>query len=107
MTPLRQRMIEDMRLVGLSDGTEQVYLDAVARLARHYQRSPQDSGEEQIRTYFKELARRGLAPSTVRVRLFTLMFLFLNTLQRDWSLLRAYRIRKAKRLPIVLSGTEV
>ena len=83
MTPLRQRMIDDMRLVGLSDGTQQVYLDAVARLARHYKRSPQDLTEEQVRTYFIELSRRGLAPSTVRVHLFALKFLFLNTLQRD------------------------
>ena len=88
MTPLRQRMIDDMRLVGLSDGTQQVYLDAVARLARHYKRSPQDLTEEQVRTYFIELSRRGLAPSTVRVHLFALKFLFLNTLQRDWSLLK-------------------
>jgi len=107
MTPLRQRMIDDMRLVGLSDGTQQVYLDAVARLARHYKRSPQDLTEEQVRTYFIELSRRGLAPSTVRVHLFALKFLFLNTLQRDWSLLKLYRIKKTKRLPIVLSRTEV
>ena len=107
MTPLRQRMIDDMRLVGLSDGTQQVYLDAVARLARHYKRSPQDLTEEQVRTYFIELSRRGLAPSTVRVHLFALKFLFLNTLQRDWSPLKLYRIKKTKRLPIVLSRTEV
>jgi len=107
MTPLRQRMIDDMRLVGLSDGTQQVYLDAVARLVRHYKRSPQDLTEEQVRTYFIELSRRGLAPSTVRVHLFALKFLFLNTLQRDWSPLKLYRIKKTKRLPIVLSRTEV
>jgi len=107
MTPLRQRMIEDMRLVGLSDGTQQVSLDAVARLARHYKRSPQDWTEEQVRTYFVERSRRGLAPSTVRVHLFALKFLFLNTLPRDWSLLKRYRIKKTKRLPIVLSRTEV
>ncbi len=53
-------MIDDMRLVGLSDGTQQVYLDAVTRLARHYQRSPQDLTEEQVHTYFIELSRRGL-----------------------------------------------
>ena len=107
MTPLRQRRIEDLRLVGRSDGTPQVYLAAVAHLARHDQRSPQDLTEEQVRTYFMELARRGLAPSTVRVQLFVLKFLFLNTLQRDWSLLKLYRVKKSKRLPIVLSRTEV
>lgn len=107
MSPLRERMIQDMRLLGLSEGTQRVYVDAVRNLARHYSRPPQELTEEQVRTYFIELSRRGLAPSTVRVHLFALKFLFLNTLQRDWSLLKLYRIKKAKRLPVVLSRTEV
>lgn len=107
MTELRQRMIEDMRLVGLSDGTQRVYLDAVRNLARRYQRLPDKLTQEQVREYFLELSRRGLAPSTVRVHLFALKFLYLNTLQRDWSLLKLYRIKKTKRLPVVLSYKEV
>lgn len=107
MTPLRQRMIEDMRLVGLSDGTQRVYVDAVRNLARRYQLSPDELTQEQVREYFLELSRRGLAASTVRVQLFALKFLYLNTLQRDWSLLKLYRIKKSKRLPIVLSRKEV
>jgi integrase/recombinase XerD len=107
MTPLRQRMIEDMRLVGLSDGTQRVYLDAVRNLARRYQRAPDELTQKQVREYFLELSRRGLAPSTLRVHLFALKFLYLNTLQRDWSLLKLYRIKKTKRLPVVLSRKEV
>lgn len=107
MTTLRQRMTEDMRLVGLSDGTQRVYLDAVRNLARRYQRSPDELTQEQVREYFLELSRRGLAPSTVRVHLFALKFLYLNTLQRSWSLLKLYRIKKTKRLPVVLSYKEV
>ena len=107
MTPLRQRMIEDMQLAGLSDGTQQVYVDAVRSLAQRYRRSPDQLTQEQVRAYFIDLSRRGLAPSTIRVRLFALKFLYLNTLQRDWSLLKLYRIKKTKRLPIVLSPTEV
>jgi integrase/recombinase XerD len=107
MTPLRQRMIEDMRLVGLSDGTQRVYLDAVKNLARRYRRSPDELTEEQVREHFLELSRRGLAPSTVRVQLFALKFLYLKTLRRDWSLLKLFRIKKTKRLPVVLSRAEV
>lgn len=107
MTPLRQRMIEDMRLAGLSDGTQRVYLDAVRNLARRYQRSPDELTQEQVREYFLEMSRRGLAPSTVRVHLFALKFLYLNSLQRDWSLLKLFRIKKTKRLPVVLSRKEV
>jgi site-specific recombinase XerD len=100
-------MIEDMRLVGLADGTQRVYLDAVKNLARRYCRPPEELTQEEVRTYFLELTRRGLAPSTVRVQLFALKFLYLNTLQRDWSLLKLYRIKKTKRLPVVLSRKEV
>ena len=106
MNPLRQRMIEDMRLVGLSDGTQRVYVDAVRSLARRYRWSPEELTQEQVRAYFLELSRRELAPSTVRVRLFAFKFLYLNTLQRDWSLLKLYRIKKSRQLPAVLSRTE-
>lgn len=107
MTPLRERMIEDMRLVGLSEGTQRVYVDAVGHLARRYSRSPQELTEEQVRAYVMELSGRGLAASTVRVHLFALKFLYLKTLQRDWSLLKLYRIKKTRRLPIVLGREEV
>jgi site-specific recombinase XerD len=100
-------MIDDMRLIGLSDGTQRMYLYAVRNLARHYRRPPDELTQEQVREYFLELSRRGLAPSTVRVHLFALKFLYLNTLQRDWSLLKLFRIKKSKRLPVVLSRTEV
>ena len=39
MTELRQRMIEDMRLRGLSEATQRTYLDAIANLASHFKRS--------------------------------------------------------------------
>lgn len=107
MTPLRDRMIEDMKLVGLSEGTQRVYVDAVSNLARNLKRSPELVTEEEVRTYLIGMSRRGLAPSTVRTHLFALKFLFLNTLQREWSMLKLYRIRKTKRLPVVLSRTEV
>lgn len=107
MTPLRDRMIEDMKLVGLSEGTQRTYITAVSNLARHFNLSPELVTKEQVRTYLVGMSRRGLAPSTVRTHLFALKFLFLNTLQRDWSLLKLYRIRRTKRLPVVLSRTEV
>jgi hypothetical protein len=41
MTPLRARMIEDMKLAGLAARTQEVYLQAVGALAKHYRRSPE------------------------------------------------------------------
>ena len=40
MSPLRMRMIEDMKLAGLSPGTQATYIDAVRKLAAYYRRSP-------------------------------------------------------------------
>jgi len=56
MTPLRQRMIDDMRLKGLSASTQEGYVNAVRGLARHYHRSPDALSEEDLRQYFLYLA---------------------------------------------------
>ena len=52
MTPLRQRMIDDMQLKGLSASTQQGYLNAVRQLAEHFHRSPDQLSEEDLRQYF-------------------------------------------------------
>ena len=49
MTALRRRMIEDMQLAGLSGGTQDRYLTAVAQLAKGYNRSPDQISEEEVR----------------------------------------------------------
>ena len=52
MTHLRQKMIEDMQLRGLSEKTQEIYVQAVRQLAEHYGKSPDKIGEEQISQYF-------------------------------------------------------
>ncbi len=52
MTALRQRMIEDLQLRGLSDYTQTAYVRAVRNLAEYYNKSPDRIGEEEIRQYF-------------------------------------------------------
>ena len=59
MSPLRERMLEDMRLAGLAEGTQQVYVTAVHQLAAHYRRSPDRLSEEEVR-------RRGGWPNSDR-----------------------------------------
>ncbi len=49
MTPLRQRMIEDMQLRGLSEATQQSYVGAVKQLAQYYGKSPEQLTEEELR----------------------------------------------------------
>jgi hypothetical protein len=64
MTPLRRRMIEDMRTAGLASGTQALYLDAVRHLAAHYRRSPDELSEEDVRAYLLSLRERGVALGT-------------------------------------------
>jgi integrase/recombinase XerD len=62
MTPLRRRMIEDMRIRNLSPRTQRVYVEQVSRFARHFDLSPEQLGQEEIRAWQIHLvAERRLA----------------------------------------------
>ena len=69
MSPLRERMIEDMTLAGLALGTRQVYTQAVRRLAVHCRRSPDQLSEEEVRSYLLELRKQGAARGTFKIGL--------------------------------------
>jgi len=108
MTELRCRMIEDMKLNGLSEGTQRAYVDALRNLAKHYRRSPALLGEDDLRQYFVYLEKeKCLARSTIRLHVFAIKFLYSKTLHRNWPLLELVRIKKSKKLPVVLSPEEV
>ena len=55
MSPLRARMIEDMKLAGLAATTQEIYLQAVRSLAKHYNRSPELLAEEEVRRYLLDV----------------------------------------------------
>lgn len=108
MTPLRQRMLEDMQLRGLAVRTQESYLAAIQQLALHYRKSPELIAEEQLRQYFLYLRNeKRLAPSTVNVALNALKFLYTYTLQRPWPFRDLIRPPLPQKLPVVLSVEEV
>jgi len=108
MTPLRQRMIEDLILHGLADSTVTTYTDAVAQLARFFNQSPDQLTEDQVRDYLVYLATvKKVARSTHNVALCAIKFFFQHTLEREWTVLDVARPKKEKKLPIVLSRDEV
>ena len=51
MTPLRQKMVEDMQLRGLAETTQESYARAVQQLAEYYGKSPEYISEEEVRAY--------------------------------------------------------
>ena len=109
MTPLRQRMLEDMRVRNLSPNTQRAYLESVARFARHCGRSPADLGPDDIRTYQVYLVEeRQLAPSSLAIAVCALRFLYKVTLKQPWAFDELIPApKKPRRLPIVLSPDEV
>src|SRR5215467_5181560 len=86
MSPLRQRMIEDMTLAGLSSTTQAIYIKAVRGLVAHYHRSPDQLSEEEVRSYLLGMRERGVARGTFKASHYGIQFLYRNTLSRDWSL---------------------
>ena len=87
MTPLRQRMIDDMRLAGFATRTQDVYIQAIRRLAAHYMRSPDVLSEEEVRAYLLHLRdERGVARGTFKTNHGGIRFLYSRTLDRDWPL---------------------
>jgi integrase/recombinase XerD len=108
MTPLRQRLIEDMQLRGLSPRTQQSYVREVRQLALYYGKSPELLSDEELRQYFLYLRNQKQASrSSCTVALCAIKFFFERTLQRPWPRLELVRPPQSHKLPVVLSPDEV
>jgi integrase/recombinase XerD len=108
MTPLRQRLLDDLRLRNLSVNTQQAYVRAVEQLARFYRCSPDRLNREQVRRYLVHLVtQERIAPSSFNVYRCGLLFFYRITLGRDWVLRDVVCAKVGKKLPAVLSRGEV
>ena len=108
MTPLRKRMIEDMRVRNLSPHTQDSYALQVAQFARHFNTSPELLGPEDIRSYQIYLTEgKQLATGSILIAVAALRFLYRVTLQKDWRFENVIPApKKPKSLPVVLSPEE-
>ena len=108
MTPLRQRMIEDMQLRNLAPVTQRNYIAHVAAFARFFGKSPEDLDQEAVREYLLYLLNeRKLSPEGVNQQVSALKFLYLTTLEMPWNDVDFPRAKRPHRLPVVLSHEEV
>lgn len=107
MTPLRNRMIEDLHIRNYSAGTIRTYVRVVAGFALYHGRSPEQLGPEEIRAYQVHLHERGVSWSVFNQTVCALRFLYRVTLGRDWPLERIPYAKKPRPLPVVLSQDEV
>ncbi len=103
-TPLRQRMIEDMGIRNLSPRTQYNYVNAVAKYAVHFGKSPALLGPEHVRGYQVHLTQeKRVSWSVFNNAVCALRFLYRITLQKDWAVEHIPYPKKPKRLPEVLS----
>jgi len=108
MTPLRQRMLEDMRIRNFSEQTQKRYIEAVAAFARHFGQSPASLGPEEVRAYQVHLIeKRQCSWSHVNVAVCALRFLYGETLHSSWDVERLRYAKRERHLPEVLSPEEV
>lgn len=108
MTYLRKRMIESLQLRGLSKGTQDLYVRAVAQLAGHYHKSPDLVTEEELRDYFLHIKNvKNYSRASITIALCAIKFFFQSTLGREWKLLELVRPPREKKLPTVLSPDEI
>ena len=109
MTSLRQRMIEDMQVRNLALNTQRSYLEQVSRFARHFNKSPEQLGPDDIRAYQVYLTnKKKLAPSSIVTAVAALRFVYKISLKKNWQFEEVIPAPKLpQKLPVVLSPEEV
>ena len=107
MTPLRQRFIDDMRLRNYAPATIECYVQALARLAKRFHRSPDLITVEEIREFQLHLIQRGLSWSTFNQISCALRFFYRVTLGQPETIPAVQFGKRPQKLPCVLSPMEV
>ena len=107
MTPLCQRMIEDLKLRNCSPRTIETYVLMVGRFARFHNRSPELLGPEAVREYQVHMIKSGASWCRFNQTVAALKFLYRETLKVSWPVEQIPYGRRPRKLPVVLSQEEV
>jgi len=108
MTPLKQRMLEDLRIRNYSPSTVRCYVRSVAEFAKHFNKSPEQLGPEEIRKWQLYLRdEKKLKLSSYIQAICALRFFYRNTLNRKIDIEQIPLPRYETKLPVILSKEEV
>jgi integrase/recombinase XerD len=107
ISPLRQRMLDDMALRKLSEKTQSAYIRSVKRFTRFFGQSPDLAEPEDLRWFQKHLVDEGVSSTTINATITGLRFFFEVTLDRREALKKMSPLRAPQRLPTVLTADEV
>ena len=107
ISPLRQRMIDDMKIHNMSPNTQYIYTRAVANFSSFHQQSPDKLTIEDVRDYRLHLIARGLKAASINPIMGALRFFYGTTLGQKQFAEQITFARKEDRLPAVLTRDEV
>ena len=107
ISPLRQRMIEDMTVRGFTPGTQRGYIVAVRNFTAFLGRSPDEADAEDLRRYQLHMRSCGASATSMNAAVSALRFFFGVTLQRNDANAGMTTVREPNKLPVVLSPQEV
>jgi site-specific recombinase XerD len=107
VSPLRQRMIDDMRMRKMEPKTQSAYIRNVSRLAAFLKRSPDTATIEDLRRFQLHLVDHGTSPNTLNAIVTSLKFFFEVTIRRPDLTFGMQSVRLPQKLPVVLSREEV
>jgi site-specific recombinase XerD len=107
VSPLRQRMIEDMRMRKFGEKTQLDYVRAVRNFAQYLVRSPDTATVEDLRNYQLHLVDHGVSPASLNSAISGLKFFFNVTLDRPEVVAKLQPVHLPRKLPVILSPEEV
>jgi len=107
ISPLRQRMIDDMRMRKLADKTQSNYLRAVRQFSLFLGHSPDRATIEDLRRYQLHLVDQGISAISLNAAIIGLKFFFDVTLDHPQLMSKMQLVRIPRTLPVVLSPEEV
>jgi len=107
ISPLRQRMLDDMTMRQLADKTQAHYLRAAKQLAQYLGRSPDTATDEDLRRFQLHLVEHGASSTMLNGTITGLRFLFEVTLGSPERMAKMSPVREPRKLPMVLSPEEV
>lgn len=108
MDTLREKMLAELQLRGITPRTQTAYLREIANLEKYFKKSPEELGEEEVKEYLVHMLEdRGLSSGTYKYYAAGIKFLYRTTLNRG-EVVEKIKYPKAKiKLPVVLDLSEV
>ena len=107
ISPLRQRMLDDMRMRKFGEKTQLDYVRAVRNFTKYLGRSPDSATVEELRNYQLHLVDHGISPASLNAAISGLKFFCSVTLDRSELMAKMQPVHLPRKLPVILSREEV